>query len=124
MKGRIAAASLLLLLACCSRDVVQDEFPGVYRFDFGEGTEVIEVKSDGTYSNSLYTGKTLDWEDAGTWSVDNKMESVGITFNRFRFGVPDRSHVQGYWFVIPERSILGHKRLCFDLDLGRCFEAH
>ena len=118
---------LLLLLsvamASCSRGVDKAELPGLYRAVSDSLKQEVTIRADGKYVNAFYRDGKLTWSDQGDWAYEDQKGKAGITFTSFRFGMPGLSAAPGYWFVFPEKSLTGTKRLCFDLDLNRCFEA-
>ena len=95
---------------------------GTYRFEGSAEVQEISVESNGHYVNSYFRDGSLIWRDEGKWQRDEVGGEQGITFSKFRFGLPDQSARPGYWFVVPERVLFGNVRLCFDPDLGYCFE--
>jgi hypothetical protein len=114
---------LLVALAGCSRELDTAGLPGVYRYE-GDGVkQEITVSANGKYRNVLYLEDRLMWSDEEDWEYEQVSGKFGITFSKFRFGIPGHRPLSGYWFVEPERSSSGVKRLCFDPDLNRCFEA-
>jgi hypothetical protein len=104
-----------------SRVLASAEIPGNYAFKLGTVEEKITLLADGIYTNALRVNDQLAWEDKGTWSHDKIGNQSGITFAKFRFGVQGYSSRPSYWFVTPEKTIMGKKKLCFDPDLDRCF---
>ena len=131
--NRLVSILLLTFIASCSRSLSDKEVVGVYEFRSDPWRQEVRVSPNGKYINALYRNNLLVWSDQGEWIYDEVGEERGITFNDFRFGMPDsykfdipeyasHTHSKGYWFVVPEKSFAGTKRLCFDPDLDRCFE--
>lgn len=112
-----------LLLGACSRAVGKADVPGVYVFESKELRQRITVGRNDEYLNELYADGVLSWAETGTWAFEQEGGKNGISFSMFRFGLRDLSSTRGYWFVVPEKTITGRRRLCFDTDLDRCFEA-
>ena len=117
-----------LVVAGCSRGVGQPELPGQYEFSLDNMKQQVTVGADGKYSNAFYRDGILVWSEQGTWTYD--VEEKGIGFAEFRFGIPEYSFnrdlgfavpERGLWFVVPEKTFTGVKKLCFDPDLDRCF---
>jgi len=114
---------LLVAAAGCSRDVDKADLPGRYSVESDSLKQEITIRVDGKYVNAFYRDGKLIWSDQGDWAHEEQKGKRGITFSGFRFGIPGHSAEPGYWFVLPEKSLWGAKRLCFDPDLNRCFEA-
>ena len=129
-----------LVVAGCSRGVEQPEVPGQYEFSLENMKQQIIVSADGKYSNSFYRDGVLVWSDQGTWIYDKAGGENGISFEGFRFGMPEYSSSQlarnlalnlgfvvperGVWFVVPEKTLFGVKKICFDPDdRYRCFRS-
>jgi hypothetical protein len=113
----------VVAFAGCSRGFDRAELPGVYSFEVDGVKQEVTIEADGKYANVLYREGRLVWSDRGEWAYEEHNGKVGVTLGKFRFGIPGHSAVSGYWFVSPEKSFSGARRLCFDLDLDRCFEA-
>ena len=114
---------LLVAIAGCSRGVDKAELPGLYSVESDSLKQEVTIRADGKYVNAFYRDGKLAWSDQGDWAYEEQRGKTGITFTKFRFGMPGHSTEPGYWFVLPEKSVSGAKRLCFDPDLNRCFEA-
>jgi hypothetical protein len=112
-----------LVVAGCSSGVEQSELPGQYEFFLGDMKQQVTVSADGKYSNAFYRGGARVWSDQGAWTVEESAGKKGIAFKEFRFGIPEYSSNRGLWFVVPEKTLTGVKELCFDSDLGRCFQS-
>lgn len=113
---------LAVMLAGCSRGLDKTELPGLYRFASDSLKQEVTVGADGTYVNTLYRDGKLVWLDQGDWAYEEQRGKTGVTFSKFRFGIPGHSTNPGYWFVVPEKAFTGAKKLCFDPDLDHCFE--
>jgi hypothetical protein len=120
---RLSPFLFLLFLSGCNHAVDKAHLPGAYSFKENGIEQKVEIDSDGEYVNSLFTNGVLSWSETGQWAYDTESNERGITFSKFRFGLPNTSTVQGFWFVVPTQPILGKRQLCFDVDLNRCFEA-
>jgi hypothetical protein len=114
---------LVLAIAGCTRGMDKAEVPGIYEFGIDNLKQQITIGADGKYSNAFYQGGALVWSDQGAWTYEEQKGKPGITFAKFRFGIPGHASEPGYWFVVPEKTLTGVKALCFDLDLDRCFRA-
>jgi hypothetical protein len=121
IKWTLLFATMLLTIAC-SRRISPADLPGVFTAQMGAVSQQISVRADGTYSNVLYRDGKIEWSDENRWASELHSGTAGITFTEFRFGVPGYNARKGYWFVEPEWSFFGVKKLCFDPDLDRCFE--
>lgn len=119
MKFSIVLFSICLMMGC-SREVKQSELPGQYVFSLGNARQQITISANGHYFNTFYRNRTLSWSDQGTWEYKDVLGEKGILLNRFKFGFKEYSS-DGTWFVVPEKTILGKRKLCFDSDLDRCF---
>ena len=117
--------SMVLFFIClmlgCTRGINQSELPGQYDFSLGNARQQITIRADGHYFNTFYRNGTLSWSDQGTWEYKNAGGEKGILLNRFKFGFQEYSS-GGTWFVVPEKTLLGKRKLCFDSDLDRCFD--
>lgn len=113
----------MVAIAGCSRGFNKAELPGIYAFERDSLKQEITISADGKYLNTLYLDGKPAWSDQGGWVYEDLSGKTGATFTKFRFGVPGHAAVPGYWFVVPEKSVTGVRRLCFDPDLDRCFEA-
>lgn len=122
--NRLFLMLLLVWIAGCSRELDKAELPGVYSVESDSLKQVVTIRADRKYVNALYLDGKLAWSDQGGWAFEEQKGKTGVTFTKFRFGMPGHSADPGYWFVLPEKSVSGAKRLCFDPDLNRCFEAH
>lgn len=113
----------VLAVAGCSRGVDRTELPGRYEFSLNNMKQQVTLSADGKYVNVLYHGDALVWSEQGTWTY---YETVGkghteIILAKFKFGISEYAS-GGSWFVIPEKTLMGVKRLCFDPDLDQCFD--
>lgn len=113
---------LLGTVASCSRGVGKTELPDIYRFASGNLKQEVTISPNGKYQNAFYREGTLVWLDRENWTYEDQKGQVGVTLTKFRFGIAGHSDVPGYWFVVPEKTLTGVKRLCFDPDLGKCFD--
>lgn len=111
-----------LLALGCSRGVGQSELPGQYEFALDNMKQQIRISADGKYSNTYYRDGILVWSDQGTWNHEEAAGEKGIALMEFRFGVPEYAINRGLWFVVPEKTFSGVRKLCFDPDLNRCFQ--
>lgn len=132
---------LALALAGCSRSVEQSEVPGLYEFALDNMRQQVTVSAEGKYVNAFYRDGALVWSDQGQWTYEKSAGEKGIAFAEFRFGIPEYSPAslggpeysgmpklpdssnRGLWYVVPEKTLTGTRKLCFDPDLGRCFQA-
>ena len=106
----------------CSNDVSESDLPGRYEFVASKMQRVITIESDGQYRNSFVQNGAVVWTDVGSWKSETVNGVRGITFEQFRFGIPGHRSSKGFWIVKPEKLMWGAIKLCFDLDLGHCFE--
>lgn len=118
----------LLMLLClglvgCSGHVEKAQLPGSYEFMLDGIRQVVVVGADGKYTNTLYKDGAAAWSDQQVWTYEEQGGKYGVTFAGFRFGIPGHASAPGLWFVIPEKTLGGTKELCFDTDLGRCFQS-
>jgi hypothetical protein len=74
-------------------------------------------------SITFYRDDALVWSGRGGWTYEEQQGDAGITFAKFRFGIPGYSSERGYWFVVPQKTFTGQTKLCFDIDLKRCFQS-
>lgn len=132
---------LILVLAGCSREVDQSELPGQYQFSLDNMRQQVTVSTEGKYVNAFYRDGALVWSDQGKWAYETSAGKKGVAFAEFRFGIPEYSPARldsheyseipklpdsssrSLWYVVPEKTITGTRELCFDPDLGRCFQA-
>lgn len=132
---------LALVLASCSRGVEQPELPGRYEFLLDNMKQQITIGADGKYTNAFYRDGALVWSDQGKWTYEKSAGEKGVAFAEFRFGIPEYSPARlgspeysgmpklpdsssrSLWYVVPEKTFTGTRTLCFDPDLGRCFQA-
>ena len=112
-----------LVIAGCSRGVGQSELPGQYEFSLDNMKQQVTVGTDGKYANTFYRNGALVWSDQGTWTYEESVGKKGVAFAQFRFGIPEYSSNRGLWFVVPEKTFIGVKELCFDSDMDRCFQS-
>lgn len=122
MKRQLVALMVLPFISACGDQGPVTNVAGSYHFERSSEVQEISVESSGHYVNSYFRDGSLVWRDEGKWQRDEVGGEQGITFSKFRFGLPDQSARPGYWFVVPERALFGNVRLCFDPDLGCCFE--
>ncbi len=122
MSCRILLLLLLGTVAGCSRGVGKTELPALYRFISGNVKQEVTINADGNYLNAFYRNGMLVWSDQWRWEYEEHAGEFGVTFTNFRFGIAEHSDVPGYWFVVPEKTLTGVKRLCFDPDLDQCFD--
>lgn len=119
---RLAAIFFSLALAACSRSVNKGDLPGVYVAKEGAVTQELKLEPSGTYVNTLYVNGSVQWAETQSWTYEEQAGKAGAVLSNFRFGLKDTPSSAGYWFVEPERSVTGAIRLCYDPDLGRCFQ--
>ncbi len=121
MISRLLLLLLFGMVSSCSCGVGKAELPDVYRFISGNLTQEITIGRDGKYLNAFYREGALVWSDRESWEYEEQEGQAGVTLSKFRFGIAGHSGVPGYWFVVPERTLAGVKKLCFDPDLNQCF---
>jgi hypothetical protein len=121
MSYRILLLFMFGTVAGCSRSLDRTELPDAYRFISGNLMQEITISPDGNYLNAFYREGLLVWSDREGWTPENQKGQLGITLAKFRFGIISHSDAPGYWFVVPEKTLTGIKRLCFDPDLDQCF---
>jgi hypothetical protein len=120
---------MLFALVGCSRKLDVAEYPDVYEFTLENVRQEITIRADKTYSNKLYSKGVLVWSDVDEWEYEAPTKAgseEALTFSRFRIGFEEYNRGdkrRGYAVFGPEKSVLGVKKLCFDPDLYRCFEA-
>jgi hypothetical protein len=122
MKLLLGPVLLVLSLSACRDSETLGDVAGAYSYEENGEAQAVTVEKDGSYVNSYFRDGSLVWRDEGRWQRDEIDGERGVTFAEFRFGFAGHSGRPGYWFVAPERSFSGNMRLCFDLDLGHCFE--
>jgi hypothetical protein len=105
----------------CSGKVSKSDLPDTYRFSIADVTQVVVVDADGKYKNTLFKDGAAIWSDEHSWTYEAHSGEKGVVFQKFRFGIPGRSSIPGWWFVVPSKTLRGFKELCFDPDLGYCF---
>jgi hypothetical protein len=110
----VVAGVFAIFLMNYSRAASGAEIPGEYFFALGNVSQAISVSGDGTYQSVVYVSGKKSWSDHGSWQQDNVGGKSGVTFAKFRFGIPGYSVRPGYWFVVPEMTIMGKGELCFD----------
>jgi hypothetical protein len=125
-----ALVILSIGIASCSAKSQKFDLAGTYVFKIKESKQEIIINPDGTYVNNLYENNKILWSEKNKWEYETMRGHEGmVTFDGFRFkpdefkadksGAPRR----GLWVVEPEKSWTGVRKLCFDPDLYRCFEA-
>jgi hypothetical protein len=119
---RLAAIFFSLALAACSRSVTKGDLPGVYVAKEGDITQELRLEQNGTYVNTLYINGSVQWSENQSWIYEVHDGKSGTVFSKFRFGLKDTPSSAGYWFVEPVKSAAGGIQLCYDPDLGRCFQ--
>ena len=122
MSRRFFLMLLLGAVAGCSRGVGKTQLPDIYRFVSGNLKQEVTISPDGKYLNAFYREGSLVWSDREGWAYEEQKGESGITLAKFRFGIARHSDVPGYWFVVPEKTLTGVKKLCFDPDLDQCFD--
>lgn len=113
---------IVLGLAGCSNQVEKTQLPGSYEFTLDGLRQVVVIGADGRYTNTLYKDGVASWSDQQAWTYEEQGGKGGVTFTGFRFGIPGHVSSPGFWFVIPEKTFGGTTELCFDADLGHCFQ--
>lgn len=123
MRTLLLSLVIALLVVACARPSAKTEVPGTYEFAADGRKQVVVVASDGQYTNTVYEGDRELWSDRSVWTYEQQANKPGVTFTAFRFGIPGHSAEAGFWFVVPTKTVGGTKQLCFDADLGRCFQS-
>lgn len=119
---RIALLLFSLAVAGCSRGMNQAELPGRYEFSYDTTKQHVTLGVDGTYTNTFYKDNRLVWSEKETWIYYKETKGYSaIRLEHFRFGLSEYTS-GGSWFAVPEKTLTGVKRLCFDPDLYRCFD--
>lgn len=129
---------LLLALAVsgCDLPVDQAELPGLYEFQLNNVKQQVTITGDGKYTNAFYRDGELIWLDQGDWTYER--DTRGVTFEKFRIDIPGHDiasvrryggipkygdvPIRGYHFFVPEKTLFGIKKLCFDRDVDFCFK--
>lgn len=110
-----------LLLAGCDGKIDADSIAGIYVYEDDHVMQTIQIERDFSYTNVAYQDGEKLWSDRSNWEIDRIVDDEGISFESFRFAMPNHSELSGYWFVVPEKSLVGQIKLCFDPDLNLCF---
>jgi hypothetical protein len=113
---------LSIVLGTGCDGVPDTKLPGTYIAKLGESRQEIVILSDGRYTNTFYEFDKLLWRETDRWNIEIVSNQRGMSFKQFRWGLPGYLYGQGYWFVIPKKSYFEGPKLCYDLDLVRCFE--
>lgn len=132
------------VLSGCDREIKLGDIPGTYIANHGLGEDGLIVNADGTY-RQFFVGKDgKRFENKNSWEVEpsdrtyvRNKEGVAITFNKFismatrfesidpeyakKHGYEGSQYEPGFWFVEVEKTLCGTLKLCFDVDLDRCY---
>lgn len=118
----VAAIFFSLALVACSRSINKGDLPGFYVATEADITQELNLDSNGTYTNTLRINGLMQWTEKQSWTYEVYSGNVYVVFSRFRFGLKDTPSSSGYWLAEPVKSFSGNIRLCYDPDLGRCFQ--
>jgi hypothetical protein len=120
MIGKIFGVLVSLPILCsCSGVANGGEYEGVYLMKEANSFNKILISSDGKYVHSIESNGTITSKKEGYWDKDESNGDMGITLRSFEL------HNQpggGFWFIVPEKNLLGTIRLCIDIDEQICFD--
>jgi len=112
----------LLVFLGCSKQIDRSMLIGKYIANHGKGTDVLELKSEGTYIYYYRSADGKELTNTNRWKFEYLNKEPRITFEKFIFGLPGYgSKVSGFWDVEVEKS--GKTlRFCIDPDLNYYYE--
>jgi hypothetical protein len=108
----------LFLTSCDSTPVEQRELYGLWKANYSDAEDTIEIKSDGTYLHKYIQKGLPDLINSGTWDLD-PFDSSGyqrVSFKDFvSCSLIDKKSDPGYFLPVIERD-WGNIILDFDPD--------
>ena len=122
----------LLYLSACSGAVPEASLVGIYVASFRGEAATLVLRPDHTYVHTIRADNRQIAEDVATWNV-TQMEHAGskrtvVEFRDFRL-IPsfreterDKSKIKVGWATEVEWNWLGRIQLCFDSDVGYCYD--
>jgi hypothetical protein len=121
---RLAAIAILLLTAtgCAQKKPVEKaDVIGIFRANFSTGTNILELRADGTYKHLLHEhGKTLI-EHTNRWEFEHWKGKPWLNFYEFTGDARTKPGSPGaLWGVEIERNGNG-LRLSWDSDVNHYF---
>ena len=109
MKRSFISISILLLmllalsLGGCSDKFTPGELVGLYTLNVGPGSDVLELKSDGTYVHSYQAFSAPKSELGGKWQLDDTPVGEMVTLDNFKVLSGEDSGRSGYYLLTPTR---------------------
>ena len=123
-RKKFALAIFLIVAPGCCPDYVEPiQVYGTYTVSHKYGSEVLELKLDGTYLHTFTDNKGRTTVNSNTWDFEHEHNRQTITLNENVPTYYDNSvHRPGFWMVEVEQSTGDcNPRLCLNDDLGIYF---
>jgi len=123
-RKKFALAIFLIVAPGCCPDYVEPiQVYGTYTVSHKYGSEVLELKLDGTYLHVFTDNKGRTTVNYNTWEFEHEQDKQMITLRKFNPNHHNNRVSQGFWIVEVEQSSGDcNPRLCLDPDLYINFE--
>lgn len=100
----VTFACFLFLFAGCSKRVERSEIPGDFYGDFGRGTNVLSIRSDGTYVHIFHPPGGSNIRITNKWDFEDWKGRQLITFYGYSADPSSNPRSDAFWPVEVERS--------------------
>ena len=111
---------MIVLLGGCSKHYTMEELAGRYALAVDNGTDAIELKSDGTYIHSYKARSGSTTQQAGTWVLETQQAGPTVVLKEFRSLVGGDQRAS--FDFLPVRTSFGHIYLLTNIDLNVGYE--
>jgi|SRR6185437_3802115 len=108
-------------LVGCSDKFTPNDLVGSYALNVGPGSDVLELKGDGTYVHSYQDSNVPKNELGGKWQLDNTPNGEVVTLDNFKVLPGENATGSGYYLLKPTR-FFGSIRLMRNLDLNEFYK--
>jgi len=112
---------LLVFCASCQKPADRALVIGKYLSNNKSATEMLNVKSDGTYEYYYKGSAGKEITNSDKWIFEYWRGKPLVTFSHFIFGWKETESRPAYWAVEVERSLFGNIKLSINSDLDYYF---
>lgn len=77
-KTRVLWIALLLVFTNCSRSVPSDQIPGSYKANYPFGSATLEIRTNGTFTQTVSITKEQTSEAHGSWEFDGQRSKLTL----------------------------------------------
>jgi hypothetical protein len=108
-------------LAGCSSHYEKAQLVGKYVLNVGHGDDLLELKSDGTYTHSFQAQQNTTATGSGKWELESYDAGPTVTLDDFQRLPGEPSGGSGY-YLLTIKSFFGKICLMTNEDTNECYE--